>query len=83
VQKDRVHKKKENTNTCKKMVSKIKHKLFHVDYQKILCRQPQNLKQKKTYVQDYIEEFFKLSLKSRLNELEYQRVERCVNGLKF
>jgi hypothetical protein len=65
------------------MVRKIKEKFLHVDYQQNLCKQVQNLRQKETYVCEYTEEFFKLSLRSGIKEPEYQRVARYVNGLKY
>jgi hypothetical protein len=43
----------------------------------------QNLRQNETYVHEYTEEFFKISLRSGIKEPEYQRVERYVNGLKY
>jgi hypothetical protein len=43
----------------------------------------QNLRQKETYVHEYTEEFFKLSLRSGIKEPEYQRVVRYMNGLKY
>jgi hypothetical protein len=42
------------------MVTKIKEKFLHVDYQQNLYRQVPNLWQKETYVHEYTEEFFKL-----------------------
>jgi hypothetical protein len=63
-------------------VSKIKDNYLPVDYQQSLCKQAQNLKQKETFVREYIEEFFKLPLGLGLKEMEYQRVSRYVNRLK-
>ena len=83
LQKQRVDNRLEKIKTWNKMARKIKEKFPPIDYQQNLCRQVQNLKQKDTYVHEYIEEFFKLSLNSGLKQLEYQRVERYVNGLKY
>jgi hypothetical protein len=53
LQKDRVDHKLEKIKTWKNMVSKIKEKFLHVDYQQNLCKQVQNLRHKETYVREY------------------------------
>jgi hypothetical protein len=58
----------EKIKTWKKMVSKIKEKFLHVDYQQNLCKQVQNLWKKEAFVREYMEEFFKLSLRSGMKE---------------
>ena len=65
------------------MVNKLREFFFPADYQQSLYRQVQNLRQKDTYVWDYIEEFFRLSFRSFIKEPEYQHVARYVNGLKY
>jgi hypothetical protein len=42
-----------------------------------------NLRWKETYVHEYTEEFFKLSLESGIKKPKYQRVARYMNGLKY
>jgi hypothetical protein len=42
-----------------------------------------NLRQRETYICEYIEDFFKLFFRSGIKELEYQIVEKYVNGLKY
>ena len=71
LQKDKVDQILEKIKTWKKMVSKIKEKFLHVDYQQNLCKQVQNLWKKEAFVREYMEEFFKLSLRSGMKELEY------------
>jgi hypothetical protein len=83
LQKDRVNNQLEKIRTWKKMVTKIKEKFLPVDYQQNLFRQVQNLRQRETYVREYTEEFFRLSLRAGLKEPEFQRVARYVNGLKY
>jgi hypothetical protein len=73
----------EKIKPWKKMVSKIKEKILPVDYQQNLCKRARNLRQKETSMCEYTKEFFKLSLKSGMKELEYQRVERYINGIKY
>jgi hypothetical protein len=83
LQKDRVDHRLEKIKTWKNMVGKIKEKFLPVDYQQNLCKQVQNLKQKEISLREYTKEFFKLSLRSRMKEPQYMRVERYVNGLKY
>jgi hypothetical protein len=83
LQKDRVDNRWGKIKTWTKMVRKIKEKFLPVDYQQNLCRQVKNLRQKETFVREYTEEFFKISLRSGIKEPKYQRVERYMNGLKY
>jgi hypothetical protein len=83
LQKDLVDNILEKIKTWKNMVIKIKEKFLPIDYQQNLCRQLQNLRQKEISVHEYTEEFFKLLLRSGIKELEYQRMKRYVNNMKY
>jgi hypothetical protein len=68
LQKDIVNNQLEKIRTLKKMVTKIKEKFLHVDYQQNLFRQVQNLRQRDTYVHEYTKDIFRLSLRVGLKE---------------
>ena len=80
LQKDRTKHRLEKIKTWKKMVNKLRENFLPTDYQQSLCKKVQNLRQNDTYVWDYIEELFRLSLRLGIKELEYQCVDRYING---
>ena len=65
------------------MVTKLKAKFIPKDYELEFFRRLQNLKQKDMSVKDYIEEFYKLTIRSRHRELSKEKVAQYVNGLRF
>ena len=65
------------------MVTKLKAKFIPTDYELELFKRLQNLKQKDMSVKDYIEEFYKLTIRSRHRELSKEKVALYVNGLRF
>ena len=54
-----------------------------MDYSQTLFRRFQNLKQNLSSVQDYTDEFYKLSMRIEHQENNEQMAARYVNGLKF
>lgn len=62
-----------------KMLGKMK-KFQPVEYQVILLRKMQNLRQKDMSVKEYTEEFYKLDIKSRHVDDEVEKVSRYLNG---
>jgi hypothetical protein len=54
-----------------------------MDYALNLLRRLQNLKQLKMLVKEYMEEFYKLSIRSRKNEESLESISRYVNGLSY
>lgn len=54
-----------------------------MDYSQTLFRRFQNLKQNLSSVQDYTNEFYKLSMRIEHQENNEQMAARYMNGLKF
>ena len=53
------------------------------DYQLIVIRQLQNLRQKGMTIKEYNEEFFKLCIRDGNIEENIERVSKYINGLRF
>lgn len=62
------------------MIAKIKKKFLHVDYQLIEKNVEFEIK-KDMNVKEYIEEFYKLDIRSRHVDDEVEKVARYLNGL--
>ena len=65
------------------MVSKLKGKFMPKDYELNRFRQLQNLKQKGMTIKEYIEKFYKLSIRAGHIEDDIDRVARYINGLRY
>ena len=63
------------------MVNKVKKKFLLDDYQVILLRKMQNLKQKDMTTIEYTEEFYTLDIRCRHVDDEVEKFERYLNGL--
>ena len=83
VQEERILKNKAKINSLNKMRTKLKGKFLPKDYNFILFRQMQNLKQNSMTVRDYTEEFYKVNIRSGHMEDTPERVARYVNGIRF
>eukprot|EP00253_Pinus_taeda_P022762 PITA_22762 len=64
------------------MEAKLKEKFLPKDYQIMLYRQVQNLKQRGMTVREFTEEFYKLNLRARYVEDTSEKTARFVNGLR-
>lgn len=64
------------------MVGKLKNKFLPADYQVILLRIMQNMRQKYMTIKDYIDEFYNLDIRSRHVDDEVEKVSRYLNGLR-
>eukprot|EP00253_Pinus_taeda_P011166 PITA_11166 len=64
------------------MEAKLKEKFLPKDYQIMLYRQVQNLKQRGMTVREFIEEFYKLNLREGYVEDTSEKTARFVNGLR-
>ena len=64
------------------MVNKVKKKFLPTDYQVILVRKMQNLKQKNMILKEYTKEFYKLDIRSRHVDDDVEKIARYINGLK-
>ena len=67
----------------KLMVTKLKAKFIPTNYELELFKRLHNLKQKDTFVKDYIEKFYKLTIRSGHRELSKEKVAQYVNCLRF
>eukprot|EP00253_Pinus_taeda_P033805 PITA_33805 len=65
-----------------RMEAKLKEKFLPKDYQIMLYRQVQNLKQRGMTVREFTEEFYKLNLRAGYVEDTSKKTARFVNGLR-
>ena len=64
-------------------MTKLKAMFIPSDYELELFKRLHNLKQKDMTVKDYIEEFYKLTIRSGHRELSKEKVAWYINGLRF
>ena len=65
------------------MVSKVKKKFLPIDYQVILLRKMQNLRQKDMTVKEYTKEFYRLDIRSRHVDDDVEKIARYIYGSRF
>ena len=65
------------------MVIKLRGKFLPGDYQLSLFRKMQNLKQRLLAVKEYIEEFYKVSIRAGQIQETKEKVARYINGLRM
>jgi hypothetical protein len=65
------------------MVSKIKRKFMPKDYQLILFIQLQNLRKKGMEIKEYIDEFYRLSIRVGYRKGDVERVSRYIDGMRY
>jgi hypothetical protein len=65
------------------MVAKMKAKFMPKDYHISLFRKLQNLRQKGMTVKEYIEEFYKLNIRTGQREKDEEKVYRYINGPRY
>eukprot|EP00253_Pinus_taeda_P026966 PITA_26966 len=80
VERKRLH--KQPIKKCPRMEAKMKEKFLPKDYQIMLYRQVQNLKQRGMTVKEFTEEFYKLNLRAGYVEDTPEKIARFVNGLR-
>jgi hypothetical protein len=83
LQADRRCKGKQKIKSWDRMIAKMKAKFIPRDYQITLFRRMQNLRQKLMTVKEYIEEFYKLSIRAGHRESDDEKVARYMNGLRY
>ena len=66
-----------------KMEKKLQEKFLSLDYSQTLFLKFQNLKQNLSSIQEYKNEFYKLSMRIEHQEDDEQVATRYMNGLKF
>eukprot|EP00253_Pinus_taeda_P024797 PITA_24797 len=80
VERKRLH--KQPIKKWARMEAKLKEKFLPKDYQIMLYRQVQNLKQRGMTVREFTEEFYKLNLRVGYVEDTSEKTARFVNGLR-
>jgi len=78
-----VAKGQERIQSWEEMVLKLKTKFLSTDYHQRVIRDCQNLRQREKTVSEYIDEFFKLSIRSERVKDEEETMERYINGLSY
>lgn len=66
-----------------RMAAKLKGKFLPINYQQMLFRQMQNLRQRALTVKEYTEEFYKVSIRAGEAQNTDERVARYMNGLRM
>ena len=66
-----------------RMIAKMKEKFIPMDYQIILFRKMQDLRQKLMSVKEYTEEFYRLNIRAGHRESNDEKVARYMNGLRY
>eukprot|EP00253_Pinus_taeda_P028688 PITA_28688 len=82
VQAERKRLHKQSIKKWARMEAKLKEKFLPKDYQIMLYRQVQNLKQRGMTVREFTEEFYKLNLRAGYVEDTSEKTARFVNGLR-
>lgn len=83
LQEERVKEGKHPIENWQEIVNKIKEAYLPKDFEIQMHKKRLNLKQRDMDVANYIEEFHKLSLRSKIKEEESVKVARYLNGLKW
>eukprot|EP00253_Pinus_taeda_P023394 PITA_23394 len=83
VQNERKRLNKPPIKTWTRMVAKLKGRFLPRDYQIMLHRQVQNLRQRGLTVKEYTEEFYRVNLRAGYTEDTAERTARYVNGLRM
>ena len=64
------------------MVNKLKNKFLPTDYQVILLRKMQNLRQKDMIIKEYTEEFYRFDIRSGHVDDNVEKITSYINGLR-
>jgi hypothetical protein len=83
LQVERRSKGKQKIKNWDRMVAKMKAKFMPKDYQINLFRKLQNLRQKGMILKEYMEEFYKLKIRTRQREKDEEKIVRYINGLRY
>ena len=82
VQLDRNNRGKDKINKWERMVAKMKQKFIPIDYELDMLKKMQGLKQAGKSVQEYIEEFYQVLIRTGHAEADKEKVARYINGLR-
>ena len=83
VQAERWRKNKPLIKIWDRMIAKMRANFLPKDYQLILYRQVQNLRQRLLTVREYTEEFYKVNVRAGYEEESAEKAARYVNGLRM
>ena len=65
-----------------KIMNKVMNEFLPVDYQVILLKKMQNLRQRDMTVKEYTKEFYRLDIRSRHVDDDVEKITRYINGLR-
>jgi hypothetical protein len=74
---------KQKIKNWDRMVAKLKAKFIPRDYQINLFRKLQNLRQRGMTMKEYMEEFYRLNIRTGQREKDDEKVARYINGLRY
>ena len=83
MQNERLDENKEQIATWKKMKIKIRKQFIPEDYEVLVHKRLQNIRQRDLDVSTYTQEFHNLTLRAKMYETEKQKPARYINGLKY
>jgi hypothetical protein len=83
LQVDRRCKGKKKIKSWDRMVAKLKEKFISKDYQINLFRRLHNLRQKILSPKEITEEFYRMNIRARQKENDYEKTTRYINGLRY
>jgi hypothetical protein len=83
LQVDRHSKGKPKIKSWDRMIANMKAKFIPRDYQIILFRRMQNLRQKMMTVKEYTEEFYRLNIRAGHRVSDDEKVARYLNGMRY
>ena len=64
------------------MVAKLKEKFIPIDYKLNMLKKMQGLKQAGKSIQEYIEEFYQVLIRTGHDEADKEKVAHYINGLR-
>lgn len=74
---------KDKINIWDRMVAKLKSKFLPIDYTLKLYKKLHNLRQNEMILQKYIEDFYRLSIRSRHGDEGEEVMARYINSLRY
>ena len=83
LQNERLDENKEKIATWKKMKAKIRKQFIPEDYEVLVHKRLEDLRQRDLDVKTYTQEFHNLTLKAKMYETKKKKLARYVNGLKY
>ena len=83
VQLDQNSRRKEKITKWERMVAKMKKKFIPIDYELDLLKKMQGLKQARKSIQEYIDEFYQVLIRTSHAKANKEKVSYYINGLRL